>query len=45
MVSRLCRIVPKISGPLIFLEIAFKLKAMIKPNNKTFGVTNIQHVR
>ena len=36
------KIVPKIKGPLIFLEIAFKLKAIIKPNNKTFGVTNIQ---
>tara|TARA_B100001027_G_scaffold61181_1_gene41291 strand:+ start:3592 stop:3735 length:144 start_codon:yes stop_codon:yes gene_type:complete len=39
------KIVPKINGPLIFLATAFKLKAIMKPNNSTLGVTNKQYVK
>ena len=39
------KIVPKIKGPRIYLEIAFKLKAMIKPKRRTHGVTTMQYVR
>ena len=38
-------IVPNINGPLIFLDIAFKLNAIMKPSNKTLGVTNKQYVK
>ena len=36
------KIVPKINGPLIFLDTALRLKAIIKPNKRTQGVTMIQ---
>ena len=36
------KIVPKINGPLIFLATALRLKAIIKPNKRTQGVTMMQ---
>ena len=36
------KIVPKIKAPLIFLDIEFKLRAIINPSRRTQGVTIIQ---